>query len=193
MILIHPGNPAVLHIQVDRVAKNDELNNWRQNQKQPHPGLPQCLVKFLPDDFANSMPHSESWILDFGFFPNRKSKFNRFGFRIVDCGWDGGAAQNPKCQGEGPGEGSGQSFFSPPITSSIKLQGSSQLLFELAGCQQEYDAGKGQQENNLCPQNFKSDSLQKDSLQYSHEITGRHNVSNHPDYHRHILDRIDEA
>ena len=58
-VQIHPGDADVIHIQVDRVAEDDQLNQRRQEQQHAHARLPQRLPEFLAHDDPDPCPHTE--------------------------------------------------------------------------------------------------------------------------------------
>ena len=55
-VLIHPGDPAVLHIQVDGVAEDQELNQRRHEEHRAQARITQHLAEFFAEDFPDSSP-----------------------------------------------------------------------------------------------------------------------------------------
>src|SRR5581483_6890676 len=58
---VHPRQPAVIHVQIHRIAEDDELQNRRQKQHQTHARLAEALPELLANDLSQSAPHQATF------------------------------------------------------------------------------------------------------------------------------------
>jgi len=57
LILIHPGDAGGIHVQVGRVAENQELDQRRKDQHAAHTRIAKRLQEFLADHGAETLSH----------------------------------------------------------------------------------------------------------------------------------------